>query len=120
MLLLPSLGKAPFDNAEEMILRTFGMMRQDATAYLNLVEQIGPEKAKAKANDFFDQVNLPLIHGEDDQLVLDVVDLSELHLFLGVTNKLFDSLYKIMIEDVDNKWHRSVYDWAHDKHIVPN
>ena len=77
-----------------MVLRTFGMLREDATGYLALVEEVGEARAKSQANKYFDQVNLPLVHGEDWQLVLDVVDLSELHLFLGITNKLFDSLFK--------------------------
>ena len=65
---------------------------------------------------YFNQVNFPLVHGEDWQLVLYFVDLSELCLFLGINNKFFNR----MIEDVERKWDRSVYDWAHDRHIVPN
>ena len=63
---------------------------------------------------------MPLIYGEDDQLVLDLVDLSELHLYIGVTNKLWHSLFKAMVNDIEQgHFHKSVHDWAYDMSIVP-
>jgi hypothetical protein len=114
------LGSAPFDNPNEMILRTFGMLKEHARGYLDLVAKIGPEKAKKRAQEFFSQVGYPIFFGEDHEFVLDLVDLSELHLMIGIINKLFDELYKACNEDMSNgECHASVYDWAERKNIVP-
>jgi hypothetical protein len=108
-------GCAPFDNPEQMTLRTFGDIKKNAADFLALVEEIGFEKAKLRASEFFSVTNYPIFCGADNEFVLDKVDLSELHLMLGIINKIFDSLHKAM--KIDGLL--GVYDWSHKKNITP-
>ena len=108
------LGTAPFKGKPK--LRTFQMLIDDANGYLALKAQVGEDKAKKEAWKFHSQVELPLIQGNG--YVLFKVLLDELHIILGVGNKIFDDLYKAMIEDINNKFHPSVYKWAYDESIV--
>ena len=108
-------GKAPFDNTEQMTLRTFGSIKKNAADFLALVEEIGFENAKKRASEFFSVTNYPLFCGADDEFVLDKVDLSELHLMMGILNKIFDELHKAMKKD----GHKGVYDWSYKKNITP-
>ena len=108
-------GCAPFDNPEQMELRTFGSIKKNAADFLALVEKIGFEDAKKKASDFFSVTNYPIFCGADNEFVLDKVDLSELHLMIGIINKIFDELHKALKKD----GHKSVYCWSYKKNITP-
>ena len=57
------------------------------------------------------------MRGDKNQIFCTI---DELHVYLGVMNHLFDSLYKVMIEDIKKSkvFHKSVYDWGYDHHIV--
>ena len=107
-------GCAPFDNPEQMELRTFGSIKKNAADFLALVDKIGFEDAKKRASDFFSVTNYPIFCGADDEFVLDKVDLSELHLMMGIINKIFDSLHTAMKIDK-----LGVYDWSYKKNITP-
>ena len=112
-------GKAPFIKKAE--LRTFKSLNDNFEGYQALVDQIGAKKAKKFARDFFSVTNKSLIKGDfETQRILFKVLIDELHVYLGVMNKLFDSLYKVMIEDITKSkvFHKSVYDWGYDHHIV--
>ena len=50
--------------------------------------------------------------------ILDRSPPGQLHAFLGAGNKLFDSMRKKMIEDIDNKYHPDIYVWAEKQSIV--
>ena len=54
-------GCAPFDNPEQMELRTFGSIKKNAADFLALVEKIGFEDAKKRASDFFSVTNYPIL-----------------------------------------------------------
>ena len=55
----------------------------------------------------------------EDQWILWKCPPDELHLFLGTGNKLFDSIHKCMIEDIETSFHQeNVYVWAHKLGIV--
>ena len=86
-------GKAPFDKLEEMGLRTFGSIKKNAKDFLDLVKKIGYKNAIKRCSDFFNVKDYPIFCGEDDEYVLFKVDLSELHLILGIINKIFDELW---------------------------
>ena len=110
-------GKAPF--LIEAELRTFRSLRKNYGTYQALIREKGEKKAKAEASTCFNVVQESLILGEDHELLLFKCPPGELHLYLGTGNKLFDSLYKAMIEDIANgQFHPSVYEWAFKKSIV--
>ena len=108
-------GCAPFDNPEQMELRTFGSIKKNAADFLALVEKIGFEDAKKRASDFFSVTNYPIFCGADGEFVLDKVDLSELHLMMGIVCKIFDELHKALKKD----GHKGVYVWSYKKNITP-
>ena len=68
-------------------LRTFGSLKQN---HLDFVQS-----SSKKAKHFCNVVNVSLIDGPDDSHVLDVVPPCELHILLGVTNKLYSELEKV-------------------------
>ena len=109
-------GKAPFDNPEQMGLRTFGSIKKNAAEFLALVDEIGFDDAKKRAHEFFSVTNYPIFCGADGEFVLDKVDLSELHLMIGIINKIFDELHKAMKKDGHEK---GVYAWSYKKNITP-
>ena len=64
-----------------------------------------------KASLFKNCIHLPLIKGTDEQLIIEPLSPPELHLFLGITNKIFDTLNERM---GDNQ----IYKWAYKQCIV--
>ena len=64
----------------------------------------------ASAKDFFNAVHPPLFHGPDDTLILDLIPIPELHVMLGIVNKIFDGLN---LAWGDNQ----AYDWAYKNNI---
>ena len=111
-------GKAPFDEPAE--LRTFKSINEDYEAFKALVELYGPEEAYKHAKDCKNQIHKSLIEGDfEDQKLLFKILIDELHIFLGIGNKTFDSLYIAMVKDIDNDiFHASVYVWANKESIV--
>ena len=113
-------GTAPFDPFEEQAeLRTFASIEEDAEHFKAMVDQIGPEAAKKRAKECHSVVEFSLIKGDfPHQFILFKVLIDELHVFLGVGNHIFDSLYEKMINDMENDiFHASVYNWAETKNI---
>ena len=104
-----------FDTDDE--LRTFESLAIDYEGYQALVDEIGPEKALKFAKKFHNATNRSLIKGDyPNQKILFKVLIDELHVYLGVGNHIFDSLFKIMNEDNPNLL-ETVYDWAYKQHI---
>ncbi len=64
-----------------------------------------------KAMKFQNSVNKPLLQGPPDTLILDLLPPPELHLMLGVVNKIFDKLNEEWGED-------RAYVWGKSKNIV--
>ena len=63
--------------------------------------------------------NPSLIPGNDEEEILFKSPPDPLHVFLGSGNKIFDSMRKAMIEDIQNDiFHPDIYDWAQKKAIV--
>ena len=71
-------GTAPF--LEKADLRTLGDLRRLAAQFNS--EQ-GGSGDKKNAKKFFNVIHEPLLDGADDELILDVCILDELHLLLG-------------------------------------
>ena len=114
------LGTAPFDPfGEQAELRTFASIEQDAEQFKAMVVRIGPEAAKKLAKDCHSVVEFSLIKGDfPQQKILFKVLIDELHVFLGVGNHIFDSMYEKMMNDMkEDIFHASVYDWAEKKSI---
>ena len=71
-------GTAPF--SQKAPLRTFGELKRLATDFKS---EDGGKGDKKFAQLFFSTVNLPAIDAPDDEFVLNVLLLDELHLILG-------------------------------------
>ena len=94
---------APWE--EEKDLRTLGRIRALVAEFNDAGRPI------KKAQLFKNCINLPLLNGTDDQFIVDLLPPPELHLHLGITNKLFDTLN----ERVGNN---KIFEWANQKNIV--
>ena len=97
------IGSKPFDE-EYYELRTFEHLLENYNGYQDQVAKVGETNAKLRAMDFFNVVNKSLLKGTGQ--LLDRSPPGQLHCFLGVGNKVFDWMYKMMIEDIDNKFHK--------------
>ena len=84
--------------------RTLGSIRALSQAFQNSGQPWN------KAKNYKNCVNLPLIPGEDEEFLLDLVPPPELHIMLGVVNKLLDELNTL--------WgNNRAYAWSHAKLI---
>ena len=87
-------GKAPF--IEKARMRTFKNLRENYEGYAALVEKIGEPRARKRASDYFSVVRKSHIVGDfEDQWILWKAPMDELHIFIGIINKIFDELYKV-------------------------
>lgn len=77
--------------------RTVGNILQN---YLNW-DAYGRKKNQAK--DFKNCIYPPIVQTDEDQLILDILPPPELHLMLGVVNKIFDEMLK-KCEKIASKW----------------
>ena len=114
------LGTSPFDPfGEQAELRTFASIKEDAEKFKAMEVRIGPEAAKKLAKECHSVVEFSLITGDfPQQKILFKILIDELHVFLGVGNHIFDSMYEKMINDMKNDiFHGSVYHWAEKKNI---
>ena len=78
------IGKSPW--TEKASLRTVGMLKNDSRKF----KESGSNLKNAK--QFFNVVNTPLIIGEDDDLVIDLIPPPELHLLLRPFNYIWNNL----------------------------
>jgi hypothetical protein len=63
------------------------------------------------AKSFYNCIHPPLIAGDDSDTILSKIPPPELHIMLGVTNKIFDEL--------NCKWEENkAYKWAEKRSIV--
>ncbi|PAA90668.1 hypothetical protein BOX15_Mlig012066g1 [Macrostomum lignano] len=90
---------------ENGVPRTLGRIRQFAQQF----QAAGQVRAKAK--NFKNCVNMPLLPGDDDKEVLMLLPPPELHLLLGVSNRLLDKL--------NEAWGANrAFEWAHQHGII--
>lgn len=91
--------KADFSNPPKPIpLRTVGDIRRNAAAYKTAIQNhTGKKKLSASAGPFKSYVEEPLMRKlPDETLVLDILPVMELHLLLGVVNRIYDHLDTIL------------------------
>ena len=69
-------SRRPFDVVG--MLRTLGRIRE-------LCKQFDENGRKQKdAQEYFNAINMPLISGDDDTFIMDIIPIPELHLLLGI------------------------------------
>ncbi|KAK6178470.1 hypothetical protein SNE40_013256 [Patella caerulea] len=85
--------KSSFSDPERVIeMRTLGSIRDNATMYQAALVNHN-RKTKLSAADFKSCQNVPLLKNlPNDTVVLDVIPVMELHLVLGIVNRLYDHL----------------------------
>jgi len=71
----------PFDS--KGLLRTLGRLRKLAQDF----EDSGGDKKDAQ--DYLNVIFSPLIEGADEEFILDILPIPELHLLIGIVNKIF-------------------------------
>ena len=78
-------------------LRTFGNLKEN---YDNFCRDGQPLK---RAQDYMNVINPSLINGEDEDLVMDIVNCPELHIMEGIVNYLISELERSFgIEEMEN------------------
>ena len=87
---------APYEN--DAPLYTLGQIRRNVSAFRDAGMPL------RKAQFYENCVQMPLLEGPDSALVLDLIPPPELHLMLGVVNKIFDSLNEKWGEDRAYQW----------------
>ena len=95
-----NVHKDHYFSAGETELRTFGSIREQAALY----RQGGNKNAKF----YFNCVRDPLLKEENDTLVLDIDPPMELHIFMGVTSRLFNFLVDEM-ESLAMSWIKELH-----------
>lgn len=94
---------APFE--KEASLYTLGEIRGFVKDFRNAGMPM------RRAQQFQNCVNMPLIQGSDSTLVLDLIPPPELHLMLGIVNRIFDSL--------NQQWGEGkAYEWGMNNGII--
>ena len=59
------------------------------------------------------QMQEPLLKGPDDMMILKIINLPELHLYLGLGNKIFDECHTKTIElKAAGLMRQTLYQWA--------
>ena len=96
--------KSPKNWKSGSALRTFGRIREKARQFHS------SEATKKEAKYFFNCVKAPLLHFSDETLVLAKICIPELHLLLGVVNRIFDQLSKNFCEE-------RMFEWARENQI---
>ena len=94
---------APYES--DAPLYTLGKIRRNVTAFRDAGMPL------RKAQLYENCVQMPLLEGPDSALVLDLIPPPELHLMLGVVNKIFDSLNEEWGED-------RAYEWGAKNYII--
>jgi hypothetical protein len=96
-------GRSPWNSLATD--RTLGAIRRKAEKF----QEAGGRLSMAK--NFANCVHPPLLPGADHIRLIDLVPPPELHIMLGVVNKIFDEL--------NTRWGENrAYSWAHDACIV--
>ena len=110
-------GTAPY--VVPAMLTTMKSLRENYKKFRAYADPYGEKKAYANAQLFYGVVNEPLLEGDEDLELIFWVFIPGLHVFLGIVNTVFDYLYRLMIEGVENgEFHASVYEWALSQNIV--
>ena len=89
-------AKKPWDQPGE--LRTLGGIKQQVKDFQNA------PKSKKIPKNFFNCIHEPLIVGDDEDRIIDILPLAELHLVLGITNTLLFKLNSLAGNDLVIKW----------------
>jgi hypothetical protein len=104
------LGKPNFNRPDRIgELRSFGAIREHASSYLQLKEQQSAA-AMPSAAAFKNCVRMPLLDCSDETLTLDILPPMELHLLLGIVNRLYKELDNRLI--ALRGCHIRAADWA--------
>ena len=91
---------APFDKSflkdkvKHYFLRTFKSLRDNAKGFEARVAKVGLKSALSEAMNFKNVTKMPLIEGDDLKEILESAPPGQLHVYLGVCNKIWHSLYK--------------------------
>ena len=113
-----NLAKKLFNSyhfAHTGVLRTLGAIRAMAMAYMEAAKHhTGSKKLSSAEWDSCER--MPLLDLDDLIFVLDVMMISELHLFTGIFNTLFNHLKKLLESAEDSTVKAS--DWS-EKHCHP-
>ena len=89
-------GIAPFETPAKS--RTLG-------GIINQVENFNKEGGNLdRSKNFMNCIKKPLLYGPNDMEILDIIPPPELHLMLGIINKIFDSLNKLWGNNFAIKW----------------
>ena len=107
------LKKVDFNKDEYLYtggtLRTLGSIRENAKAYRVAVSK-HKGKAKLTSAPYFNSEHPPICNKDDSTLVLDVIPPMELHIYLGMINKLYDHLDETSKKNGRKK--TAAIDWA--------
>lgn len=85
-------------------LWSFGRLREKANQFQSSTSK------NPKPKNFLNCVELPLLNFPDETLVLSKICIPELYLLLGIVNRLFDQLCKLLGEE-------NMLDWAKENQI---
>lgn len=89
-------GESPWKGKAK--LRTFGRIRKLSSDYSSAGCPL------RRAAEFMNCIHPPLIDADDSELVLNIIPPPELHLMLGISNKLFDELNAAWGDNNAYKW----------------
>ena len=108
--------KYPFEDQEPAPLRTLGSLRQNCQDF-ETPAAAGSKKKEAK--ECKSVVNMPLFSGDNNVRILDLIPPPELHIFTGITTKIFSVLNvqwsaQTGVKDAGLQWaaaHGASADW---------
>ena len=105
--------KKPWDRNVSADKRTLGRIRKMCREFRAKLES--GEASWDDAKNYENCVNLPLFDGPDDTYILDLIPIPELHLLLGITNKILALLNDkwSKISGVENR----AYKWCDENNI---
>ena len=95
-------------------LRTLGMLKKHAAEFAHHFEQVKArcpfktdkqnlETAKKDAKNYYNVINPPLIDGNDEDLILDLLPIPEYHVFEGCVNNIVKVLNEVWSQLVSTK-----------------
>ena len=99
--------KGPDAYSGQANARTIGSLKEWHSKFVSA----GSKTKNAK--NFKSVVNRPLLKGPDDMMILKMINIPELHLYLGLGNKIFDECHTKTIElKAAGLMRQTLYQWA--------
>ena len=107
---VPTKGDIAYHEQDQWSLRTLGKMKRQG-------EQFEKDGSKLKNAHYYQNViNIPILKGNPEQTVLELIPPPQLDLYEGITNKIFDSLESEMNKLKGEKQvNQTAYEWAHER-----